>query len=291
MNTLRGARPIPDKEIKSHYDKFSFNEVSLNEYKETWLSWIHNTALKSIQGLDAFNYFDYTAGTSHAFDHFVIKNSSKTILALKGDFQYHHCISKFNKFQYIDYSSIADLEKIVSPEQTYAMIISVPFSDLGCVHPDFDTILKFCSKMNISVLLDLAYWGIGKNIHINLNNYPCVDELAFSLSKSFYTLENHRVGIRFTKKYVDDGISMLNEVEMYNKYSMSLGVHYMNKFDADWNWNKYQNKYKELCTQEKLSQTDTVIFGLGDKERHSHFNRGIPNNYRICISNKLGDVA
>lgn len=289
MNTLRGARPIPNKEIKDYYNNFSFNEVSLDHYKDAWLTWINNTKLKSIQGLEAFGYFDYIAGTSHAFDHFVIKNSKKTILTLRGDFQYHHCISKFNKFKYIDYSNVNDLEKAVSKDQSYAMIISVPFSDLGCVHPDFDTILKFCSKMNISVLLDLAYWGISKNIHIDLNKYPCVDELAFSLSKSFYTLENHRVGIRFTKRYVDDGISMLNEVEMYNKYSMSLGVYYMNQFSADWNWEKYKTKYNELCMQENLKQTDTVIFGLGDKERHSHFNRGMPDNFRVCISEALGD--
>ena len=30
--------------------------------------------------------------------------------------------------------------------------------------------------------------------------------------------------------------------------------------------------------------TDTVIFGLGDEERHAEFYRGVTENYRVCVS-------
>lgn len=283
----RGARPIPNAKIKSHYDNFSFKEISLEEYTSCWLNWIHNSKTKNIVGLDSFKHADYCAGTSQAFDHYVIKHSSKTILVLRGDFQYHRCISRFNKFKYVDYDNIESLKGAVDPHQQYAMIISAPFSDLGIVHPGFEDILTFCNRMDIPVMIDLAYWGISKNVHIDLNKYPCIKEVAFSLSKPFYTLETHRIGIRFTRDYVDDGISMLNEVIMHNLYSMSLGVHYMNHFSADWNWDFYEARYNEICRQELLKKTDTVIFGLGDKERHSHLNRGIPDNFRVCISSFL----
>ena len=46
--------------------------------------------------------------------------------------------------------------------------------------------------------------------------YPCITDVTCSLSKPFFTLENHRVGIRWTRDYVDDGVSMLNEVSMQN---------------------------------------------------------------------------
>ena len=72
--------------------------------------------------------------------------------------------------------------------------------------------------------------GYCKNIHIDLNQFPAIKEVTCSLSKPFYTLENHRVGVRFTKDYVDDGVSMLNEVKMQNNYSMALGVKYMKNF-------------------------------------------------------------
>ena len=112
---------------------------------------------------------------------------------------------------------------------------------------------------------------------------------AKTVFKPFFTLENHRVGVRFTKQYVDDGVSMLNEVKMQNNYSMALGVEYMRNFSPDYNWEKYRDLYETVCANEDLVWTDTIIFGLGDDIRHSEYNRGVPGNYRVCISEWLGD--
>lgn len=286
MKFIKGARPIKSKEIKNYYDNFKYRDISLNEYTETWKYWILSSSLKKLIGFDKFVHSDYVNGTSQTFDHFVLKNSDKEILVIRGDFQYHSCISKFNKFKYIDYNQLKNISTI----NKNALIISAPFSDFGSIHYDFDNILKHCNKNNISVCLDLAYWGISKNLNINLNEYPCITEITFSLSKPFYVLENHRIGIRFTKKYEDDGINMLNEVNMQNTYSMSLGVYFMNKFGPDWNWDKYNYNYNLICNDNNLKKTNTVIFGLGDKELHSSFNRGVKDNYRVCISEYLGDI-
>ena len=111
-------------------------------------------------------------------------------------------------------------------------------------------------------------------------------EVTCSLSKPFHTLENHRVGVRFTQNYQDDGISMINEVKMQNNYSMSLGCYFMEKFGCDFMWNTYEEKYHHVCSYMALSETDTVIFGLGNNT-YSAYNRGIPGNNRVCISEKL----
>ena len=167
------------------------------------------------------------------------------------------------------------------------MLISAPFSDFGVIHPDFEQIMQICHVHDIPVCLDLAYWGISKNIHINLNDFPAIQEVTCSLSKPFYTLENHRVGVRFTKDYVDDGVSMLNEVKMANNYSMALGVEYMKNYSPDYNWNTFKTDYMDICHEHDLVWTDTVIFGLGDDVRHKEFNRGVSGNYRVCISEWL----
>ena len=83
---------------------------------------------------------------------------------------------------------------------------------------------------------------------------------------------------------------MLNEVNMQNMYSMSLGVHYMKNFSPDWNWNRFGDLYEQVCDSQDLFYTDTILFGLGDNARHARFNRGVPNNYRVCISEFLGDI-
>ena len=285
--SVRGARPVKNSIIKQHYNEHTYKDVSLDEYATTWRNWLEYSDANTISGLDEFEYADYTQGTSQTFDHFILKHTStKQIVCFRGDFQYHACLGKNIDFKYVD--TYDDFVNNIQGNGFHALVISAPFSDYGCMHPDFYHILNICDIHNIPVCLDLAYWGISKNIQLDLS-YPAIQEITCSLSKPFYTLENHRVGIRFTKTYADDGISMLNEVNMQNKHSMSLGVHFMKSFSPDWNWETYREKYEEVCAEMQLVYTDTVIFGLGGEE-YKQFNRGIQGNNRVCISEYLGDT-
>lgn len=288
MQTTRGARPIRHSTIAAHYRDHVYRDVSLSEYANCWREWLQYSDHNSINGLNKFDYVDYTQGTSQTFDHFVLKHADKNILVLRGDFQYHACISKFSQFTYVN--NVEDLTKVALGRGMAALIISVPFSDLGKKHPEFYSIMQYCEIMEIPVCLDLAYWGISTHTHLNLGGFSCVKEITCSLSKPFFALENHRVGVRFTREYADDGVSMLNEVNMQNKYSMSLGVHFMRGFGPDWNWATFGEQYVQVCEKQKLTETHTVIFALGNQQQHSEYNRGIPDNYRVCISEFLGDI-
>lgn len=285
---IKGARPIKSSQIRDHYNRFEYSDVSLADYTEIWRDWLTYTDLKTLDGLEHFKYADYTQGTSQTFDNFVLKHGKeKTIFAMRGDFQYHACISKFSDFDYID--SDFKTSKFFGLGLA-AVIVSAPFSDYGCMHPEFEKLMEMCDFYKAPVCLDLAYWGISKNIHIDLNKYPMITEVTCSLSKPFYSLENHRVGVRFTREYTDDGISMINEVNMQNNYSMSLGAYFMKNFSPDWNWDTFGQQYEDVCNDQGLVYTDTVIFGLGDEARHKSFNRGVFNNYRVCVSEFLGDL-
>jgi hypothetical protein len=65
---------------------------------------------------------------------------------------------------------------------------------------------------------------------------------------------------------------------------MSLGMHFMEKYSSDWAWEELHNQYQDICLQNNLIATDTLIFALGNSVRHSNFSRGIENNFRVCIS-------
>lgn len=291
MPAVKGARPIKNKEVMDFHFHLEKNELkipTIDEYQTIWREWLNYSNCKSLIGLDNFKFADYTQGTSQTFDQFILRHSKdREIIVLAGDFQYHACLGKHVEFTTIGYPH--SLEGTLKGPDLHALIISAPFSDFGCIHPDFENIMRICHAYNIPVCLDLAYWGISKNIHINLDDFPAIQEVTCSLSKPFCTLENHRVGIRFTKKYVDDGVSMLNEVKMQNNFSMALGIEYMKNFSPDYNWNKYKSIYEDVCNDNDLVYTDTVIFGLGDEVRHSEHNRGVSGNYRVCISGWLGD--
>ena len=287
MPAVRGARPIVNSELTEFHNNLQIDSYpTLEQYTNVWREWINYSNTKSLLGLDKFSFADYTQGTSQSFDQFILRHSKdREIIVLNGDFQYHACLGKHVEFKYVDYPH--HLEGILRGPGLHALLISAPFSDFGVIHPDFENIMQICDVHDIPVCLDLAYWGIAKNVHINLKDYPAIKEVTCSLSKPFYTLENHRVGVRFTKEYVDDGVSMLNEVKMANNYSMALGIEYMKNFSPDYNWEKFKSAYEDVCHENDLVWTDTVIFGLGDDVRHAEFNRGVSGNYRVCISEWL----
>lgn len=278
MTAIRQARPIKDQEVYDCYQKFDYKQITLNEYCDAFYDWIVDSHDKTISGLDKFKHKHFTLGTSQAFDSFVLRHATKQVVNFIGDFQYHACISK-----HINYKVI---ESTVELEKGQALILSFPFSDTGCEHVDFKKILETCNQLNIPVCLDIAYWGIAKDLTLQLNDWHCVQEVACSLSKPFHALETHRVGIRFSRHYTDDGVCMMNEVGMANNYSMSLGYWFMQKFNNSYIWKKYIDLYYQTCNNLNLKSTDTVIFGIGD-QTYSKFNRGIKNNNRVCISEYL----
>jgi hypothetical protein len=279
---VKGARPIKDQKVKDFYN-LDVPSVTLDEYTSAWREWLSSSNANYLGGLDSFKFAHYTQGTSQAFDNFVIRHSrDRYITTIQGDFQYHKCLSKFLYHRELDF---------LKPrlKKNSALLISLPFSDLGMEHPEFNSLLGYCNRKKIPVCLDLAYWGITKGIHLSLDKFPCIEEVTVSLSKPFYTLENHRVGVRFTREYQDDGISMINEVNYQNHLSMALGVAYMQEFPRDYLWSKYMANYHKVSKQFDMEPTDTVIFCLGD-ERYKEFNRGTRGVNRVCISNLLGDV-
>ena len=183
MPAVRGARPIKNKEVTDfhfHIDKDNLNIPTLDEYENIWREWINYSDCKSLTGLNNFPNADYTQGTSQTFDQFILRHSKdREILVLAGDFQYHACLGKHVEFTTIPYPH--HLEGILRGPDLHALIISAPFSDFGCMHPDFEHIMKVCAVHNIPVCLDLAYWGIAKNVHINLNDFPAIEEVTCSL--------------------------------------------------------------------------------------------------------------
>lgn len=276
MKHQKGARPIQSREIAQWHLEYSHKDYSLTEYESSWRQWLQNSDNKIITGLEEFSHCDYTQGTSQTFDHFLLRYHNREILVLPGEFQYHQCAGRHLAFS-------------DTLTKNSAVIISVPFSDLGKVHPNLVDTLEKCNQLGVPVCIDLAYWGISKNIELHLENFPCVVQVTSSLSKPFFTLEQHRVGVRFCRDYANDGISMTNEVGMHNSYSVGLGIHYMNRFDCDYLWQIYSTAYYKVCIDLNLQPTDTVIFGLGGDE-YREYNRGIPGNNRVCISNNLRNL-
>ena len=199
---------------------------------------------------------------------------------------YHQAVQK-NGGRWEEYATGFDMHnEIFRLEKDDALVISVPFSDTGKQRDDLGYALSHAKRMNIPVLLDFCYYPVTKNINIDLDLYPNIDTITFSMSKIFKGAESLRVGVRMEREDRDDGIDVFNSVGMYNNIALKILNEYMEEYDVDYCWRKYKNKYEQACQELNLKPTDCVLFGLGGDE-YSDFNRGNEHN-RVCVSQRLG---
>ncbi len=191
------ARPIPDKNIYNFVNKnikfkYLYQKNIHLKFLKKYFQWIQLSTLNKLNGIKKFNKLSFVHGTSQAFDDFYRTYSKKRFRCFRGEFKYHEIIWKENNINW----KYLDNDKI---KKNDAVIISVPFSDYGSVHPLTEEILSQCDHLNVPVLIDLAYYSIAKSINFNLDR-KCIKVLTFSLSKSFFGTERVRIGMRCKKK-------------------------------------------------------------------------------------------
>lgn len=284
---LKNAIPVSNIEItnyiKNLQDSIDLNEILTsqeikNEFLNNYLSWLKKSKLINYSGLDDFNHKSFSHGTIQSFDFFYSKHSKKRFRFFKGEFIYHKlsCRNNYN-FKFIEDEDL---------DRNDAVIISLPFSDNGGLHPNFYDILNKCEKVNIPVLIDLAYINISNKLDINLN-YSCIETLTFSLSKAFTSVERLRIGMRLNRKFEDDPMDVFNSINMVNNFGAYIGNKLINEFGPDYNFNKFNEKQNLICKKYNLTKSNCIIFGLGD-DRYIDYNRGGLYN-RVCISKLLAE--
>ena len=89
-----------------------------------------------------------------------------------------------------------------------AVIVSCPFSDTGTEPNELNMMLEWCSRKLCSVLINMAYFGMCYGINVNLD-YPCVEEVTFSLGKTFPII-GARAGMRLQRVEFDDAVLFAN---------------------------------------------------------------------------------
>ena len=282
---LRGAKPVVDFSVKEFIENLNpskdlYNENIQQEFTKNFYNWITSSKLNNIQGLGDFPNHKLVAGTAQAFDHFYWRHKNKRFRFFEGEFMYHSAVLKHGG----SWEYITDEVPIIEGD---ALIVSVPFSDYGKQHPDLEMVLDMSDKFGVPVLLDFAYYPCTKGIDINLDNYPLIETVTFSISKAFYGAEFLRVGMRIERFESDDGIDVFNSVEMVNRVSLSIASKLIDTYSVDHNWITYQDAYEKVCKEKNLETTDCIMFGLGGEE-YAEYNRGTAVN-RVCVSELIGE--
>ena len=263
--------------INDYYKKENSEEVK-NEYFSVYKKWMFSTFPK-IKGYEDFNEACFTQGTTESFYQFYIRYRSHRRLRLaKGEYFFHQMMSRLwypeGKFAWIEDEPITKDDVV---------LISVPFSDTGCVPEYLEDMLCECDKLDVPVMIDLAYLNLAVDLEFDLS-HPCIKYIVSSLSKVF-PIELHRVGIRLQREKWEDQLYVINEpyYNYINILSCHLGLEMMKKFSADYTYNKYREKQIALCEAMELQVSDCVYFGIDHNNQYPQYNRGNDTN-RLCFS-------
>jgi hypothetical protein len=248
------------------------------KFVENYRAWINISRHNKFKNLNQFPIGAISLGTSESFDKFYLKNSTRRFRCFKGEYMYH-AASWRNYFPGWCYLEEDDIQA------NDALVISMPFSDTGDIHPDMEGVLSICDRLGVPVLIDCAFFGICRDIEFDFDR-PCITDIVFSLSKTF-PVSHVRIGMRLTRTDDDDSLLVHHKTNYVNRLGAWLGIKLMDQYGPDWNTNKWRPAQELFCQHLSVTPSKTVIFGLG-KSHWSQYNRGTSTN-RLCFANYLSN--
>ena len=283
-----GHIPLKDKETVRYLDNVIFknidykmlDDVSSILLDQTWRDWLLQSTYNKIIGLEKFLYSAFVPGTTDAFGEFISRYPEKRIRVSRSDFILTKILSKTYQRNLV----YLEEEKLKAGD---CLIISLPYSGNGSYHPDWPDLLNHCDEYDIPVFVDGAYFGISHGIEYPLNR-NCIKDFTTSLSKNLAG-NSLRLGIRFTKDLIDDGITagMLGS-DVFDRLGAYITIELLKNFSHDWTVNKYLDIQNKICHDHRLEPTNTLTLALGSEEMEE-FKRG--DYIRVSISNELSRLS
>lgn len=261
---LRAIRNEEQKEFINGLDFKSFLwESKTEEFLDNFTYWVMSSQLNDFSKLDKlFPHRAITCGSIHAFDHWYLKHGMP--IASFGDFMYHVGANKHTP---------------PPTEDIQARVLSMPFTAYGSLHKHYFEWMRH----DIPTLLDFCHAPTSKGL--TLNDYDCIHEVVFSVSKAFWGGEWLRVGVRYSRENWDDGIDIANHVDMVPRLGIGVANELIQKYEFDYPWNTYGETYEQVCNELNLVWTDNIMFALGGEE-YDEYKRAGYN--RICLSEEIG---
>jgi hypothetical protein len=246
------------------------------EFLSAYKKWIDSTELNNLKNLDKFPIAAYSNGTSESFDKFYMKNNKRRFRCFRGEYMYHMATWRniCPDWRYMEEAPLAAGD---------AVVISLPFSDTGNIHPETQHVLDQCNRLAIPVLIDCAFIGICSGIEFDFDQ-PCITDITFSLSKTF-PVANLRIGMRLTRTDDDDSLLVHGKTNYTNRLGAAVGLMLMEIYSMDYNYNMWHSMQEKFCNELGIMPSRSVIFGIAS-DKFQEYNRGGATN-RLCFAKWL----
>jgi len=251
---LDRPQPLSDKlmdklqlEVMSgSFDK-NISDSIYDTFKKEVFDWIMGSSLNHLKGLDLFDRTDICMGCTQFIDNIYMQGPVQTLM---GDYKYHERMG-------IGY--IVDPGKF---RPGIPLIMSMPFPSTGDKISNINEILNEATVKNIPIHIDGAWMTCCKDITFDLT-HPAIHSIAISLSKGL-GLGWNRIGLRWTKEYKADSISLMNDFHMINRALVIIGLHYVRNISPDHVWIRHNNSYQKICKDFNLSPSNSIHIAIKD---------------------------
>lgn len=269
--------------LKQHIKEnkwFNINFDVQNEFLDTFPQWIRSSTLNKVNGIDSFPFKFVSLGATQTLDwfHYECARNNWRLRLLRGEYPYNRDVHEFDWDWFIE----EDGNPLQSGD---AVIMSVPFSGAGHLHPMYYDILKQCDSLNIPVMIDCAWFGTCYDLEWTVD-FNCVKLVAFSTTKGLGTGQ-FRSGICFSKwKYGP----LCVQTEWHHGIHMNtyIGNLLMQNFSPDTVPNLYRDHQYEVCKYFGLTPSPTIHIASGTKPDWNYFARDDSYN-RINIKEAVFD--
>jgi hypothetical protein len=284
-NTGNSTKIKPTFSFLQEYVKengwFNIDYDVQEQFLERFPAWIKSSKLNKVDGLDSFPFKYVSLGATQSLDwfHYEIARNNLRLRMLRGEYPYNRDVHEFYWDWFIEREGGEPLKK------GDAVIMSVPFSGAGHLHPMYYDVLKQCDSLDIPVLIDCAWFGTCYGLEWTVD-FNCIKMVTFSTTKGLGTGQ-FRSGICFTKwKY--GPLSVQTEWHHGIHTNTFVGNLLMDKFSPDTVPNLYKNDQHEVCEFFGLTPSPTIHIASGKKGEWDYFHRDEAYN-RINIKDAVFD--
>lgn len=249
-------RPLSDSFIEKEIQEIlhgrwshDISDTVYEDFKAEAESWIFNSSMNLLTGIDKFHRKDIIIGCTQFIDTLYMKGP---VQVLRNDYRYH---------QRLNHAFFKDVGSLI-PD--VPLIVAMPFPSIGDVHTDMEEILHEATLKNIPVHIDGAWITCCRNITFDFN-HPSIKSVGISLSKGL-GLGWNRVGIRWSKDIVPDAVTIMNDFNMNCRVLSKIGLHFVRKFPTDYLWRQYGHLNARVCEDFGLQQTNSIYLALRDNQ-------------------------
>jgi hypothetical protein len=212
-------------------------------FKEKATKFIFDSSLNTLSGIDAFPFVDIMIGCTQFIDNIYMQGPVQVMCK---DYTYHERLN-LATFQHVTYRTL---------EPTVPLIIAMPFPSIGNVHEHMEDILEECKIKNIPVHIDGAWITCCRDITFDFN-HSAIRSVGISISKGL-GLGWNRIGLRWSKKQINDSISIMNTFHMENRMPTMVANYVLDNVSSDYLWTRYSNLNAKICSDFELTPTKAI---------------------------------